>query len=99
MPESLNSFPACQIASTKKAGFSHQKIADELGLKAKSTVQSVYNSYHRHNSFFSKQFSGRPPKFFKKLVYFSKKHLFKILKPTSEKKGESRRAQRIATFV
>ena len=43
MPAPLNSFLACQIVTLKNAGFSYQKIADELGLTAKSTAQSVIN--------------------------------------------------------
>ena len=43
----LNSFLACQIVTLKNAGLSNQKIADELGLKAKSTAQSVYKRYIR----------------------------------------------------
>ena len=39
MPAPLDTFIACQIVTLKKAGFSYQKIADELGLKTKSTGQ------------------------------------------------------------
>ena len=48
MPAPLNSFIACQIVTLKKAGFSYQKIADELGLKAKSTTQSVFRRYNKN---------------------------------------------------
>ena len=48
MPAPLNSFLACQIVTLKNAGLSYQKIADELGLKAKSTAQSVYKRYIRN---------------------------------------------------
>ena len=33
---------ACQIVTLKNAGLSYQKIADELGLKAKSTAQQLF---------------------------------------------------------
>ena len=62
MPAPLNSFLACQIATLKNAGRSYQKIADELGLKGKSTAQSVYKSYIRNNSYLSKKSTGQPPK-------------------------------------
>ena len=39
MTAPLDTFIACQIVTLKKAGFSYQKTADELGLKAKSTGQ------------------------------------------------------------
>ena len=43
MPAPLNSFLARQIVTLENAGLSHQKTDDELGLKAKSTAQSVLN--------------------------------------------------------
>ena len=54
MPAPLNSFLACQIVTLKNAGLSYQKIADELGLKAKSTAQSVYKRFIRNNSYLPK---------------------------------------------
>ena len=55
MPAPLNSFLACQIVTLKDTGLSYQKIADEPGLKAKSTAQSVYKRYIRNNSYLSKK--------------------------------------------
>ena len=46
----------------KNAGPSYQKIAGELGLKAKSTAQSVYKRSIRNNSYLPKKSTGRPPK-------------------------------------
>ena len=54
MPTTLNSFLACQIFTLKNAGLSYQNIADELGLKAKSTAQSFYKRYIR-NKFFAEK--------------------------------------------
>ena len=65
MPAPLNSFIACQIVTLKKAGFSYQKIADELGLKAKSTTQSVFRRYNKNKRtkvIYQKKSTGRPPK-------------------------------------
>ena len=62
MPTPLNSFLACQIVTLKNAGLSYQKIAEELGLKAKSTAQSVYKCYIRKNCYVPKKSTGRPPK-------------------------------------
>ena len=53
MPAPVKSFLACQIVTLHMEGFS--KIADELGLKANSTTQSVYNFYHRNDSFLPKK--------------------------------------------
>ena len=50
MPAPVNSFLACKNVTLKNAGLSYQKIADELGLNAKSTAQSVYKRYIRNNS-------------------------------------------------
>ena len=47
MPAPLDSFIACQIVTLKKAGFSYQEIAEKLGLKAKSTAQSVFRRYNK----------------------------------------------------
>ena len=71
MPAPLNSFLACQIATLKNTSLSYQKIADELGLKAKSAAQSVYKRYIRNNSYLPKKSTGRPPK-------LSEKNLEKI---------------------
>ena len=57
-----NSRVSLHEAPTKNAGLSHQKIADELGLKAKSTAQSVYKRYIRNNSYLPKKSTHRPPK-------------------------------------
>ena len=54
MPAPLDSFIACQTVTLKKAGFSYQKIADELGLKAKSTAQSVFRRYNKNKLFTKK---------------------------------------------
>ena len=54
MPAPLKSFLACQIVTLKNAGLSYQKIADELGLKAQSTAQSVYKRYIRNNTRYEK---------------------------------------------
>ena len=54
MPAPLDSFIACQIVMLKKAGFSYQKNAVELGLKAKSTAQSVYRCYNKNKSYLPK---------------------------------------------
>ena len=51
MPAPLDSFIACQTDTLKKAGFPYQKIADELGLKAKSTAQSVFRRYNKNKSY------------------------------------------------
>ena len=61
MPAPLNSFPACQIVTLKNAGLSYQKIANELGLKAKSAAQSVHKRYIRNNSYLPKKSTGQPP--------------------------------------
>ena len=66
MPAPLNSFLAYQIYTLKNAGLSYRKNADELGLKAKSTAQSVYERYIRNNSYLPKKSTGRPPKLSKK---------------------------------
>ena len=58
----LNSFLACKIVTLKNAGLCYQKNADELGLKAKSTAQSVYKRYIRNNSYLPKKSTGQPPK-------------------------------------
>ena len=50
-----NSRVSLHEAPTKNAGLSYQKIADELGLKAKSTAQSVYKRYIRNNSYLPKK--------------------------------------------
>ena len=55
MPAHLDSFIACQIVTLKKAGFSYQKIADELFLKAKSTAQSVFRRYNKNKSYLPKK--------------------------------------------
>ena len=55
MPAPLDSFIACQNVTWKKAGFSYQKIADELGLKAKSTAQSVFRRYNKNKSYLPKK--------------------------------------------
>ena len=60
MPAPLNSFLACQIVTLKNAGLSCQKIADKIGLKVKSTAQSVYERYNRNNSYLPKKSTGRP---------------------------------------
>ena len=62
MPAPLNSFLARQIVTLKNAGLSHQKTDDELGLKAKSTAQSVYKRYIRTKSYLPKKSTSRPPK-------------------------------------
>ena len=62
MPAPLDSFIACRIVTLKKAGFSYQKIADELGLRAKSTAQSVFRRYNKNKSYLPKKSTGRPPK-------------------------------------
>ena len=62
MPALLNSFLPCQIVTLKNAGLSYQKNADELGLKAKSTAQSVYKRYIRNKSNLPKISTGQPPK-------------------------------------
>ena len=67
MPAPLDSFIACQIVTLKKAGFSYQKIADELGLKAKSTAQSVFRRYNKNKSYLPKKSTGRPPKLSEKI--------------------------------
>ena len=54
MPAPLDSFIACQIVTLKEAGFSYQKIADELGLKAKSTAQSVFRRFNKNKLFTKK---------------------------------------------
>ena len=61
MPEPLNSFLVCQIVTLKNTCLSYQKIAEELGLKAKSTAQSVYKRYLRNNSYLTKKSTGQPP--------------------------------------
>ena len=62
MPAPFDSFVARQIVTLKKAGFLYQKIADELGLKAKSTAQSVFGRYNKNKSYLPKNSTGRPPK-------------------------------------
>ena len=62
MPAPLDSLIACQIVTLKKAGFSYQKIADELCLKAKSTARSVFERYNKNKSYLPKKSTGRPPK-------------------------------------
>ena len=62
MPAPLNSFLACKIVTLKNTGISCQKIADELGLKAKSTAQSVYKRNIRNNTYMPKKSTVRPPK-------------------------------------
>ena len=54
MPAPLDSFIGCQLVTLKKAGFSYQKIADELGLKAKTTAQSVFRRYNKNKSYLPK---------------------------------------------
>ena len=66
MPVPLDSFITCQIVTLKKAGFSYQKIADELGFKAKSTAQSGFRRYNKNKSYLPKKSTGRPPKYSKK---------------------------------
>ena len=58
MPAPLISFLACQIVKLKNAGLS---FADGLGLKVKSTAQSVYKRYIRNNRYLPKKSTGRPP--------------------------------------
>ena len=64
MPAPLDSFIACQIVTLKKAGFSYQKIADELDLKAKSTAQSVFGQ--QKQKLFTKKFHWTSSKFIRK---------------------------------
>ena len=66
MPAPLDSFIASQIVTLKEAGVSDQKIADNLGLKAKSTAQSVFRRYNKNKSYLPKKSTGRPPKLSKK---------------------------------
>ena len=66
MPAPLNSFLACRIATLKNAGLSYQIIADELGLRAKSTAQSVYKRYIRNNSSFAQKINWSATKIVRK---------------------------------
>ena len=61
MPAPIDSFIAYQFVTLKKAGFSYQKIADELGWKAKSTAHSVFRRYNKNKSYLPKKSTGRPP--------------------------------------
>ena len=54
MPAQKDSFIDCQIVTLEKAGFLYQKIADELGLKAKSMAQSVFRRYNKNKSYLPK---------------------------------------------
>ena len=54
MPAPLDSFIGCQLVTLKKAGFSYKKIADELGLKTKTTAQSVFRRYNKNKSYLQK---------------------------------------------
>ena len=62
MPAPLNHFLDCQIVTLKNTGLPYHQNADELGLKAKSTAQSVYKRYIRNKSYLPKQSTGRPLK-------------------------------------
>ena len=55
MPAPFDYFIPCQIVTLKKAGFSYRKYADELGLKAKSTAQSVFRRYNKNKSYLFKK--------------------------------------------
>ena len=55
MPAPFDSFIPCQIVTLKKAGFSYQQYADEIGLKAKSTAQSVFRRYNKNKSYLPKK--------------------------------------------
>ena len=82
MPEPLDSFISCQIVTLKTAGFSYQKIADELGLKAKSTAQSVFRRYNKNKNNLPKKSTGRPPKLSEKTQRKLVKDVFKYPKTT-----------------
>ena len=66
MPAPFDSFIPCQIVTLKKARFSYQKYADELGLKTKSTAQSVLRRYNKNKRFLPKKGTGRLPKLLEK---------------------------------
>ena len=83
MPAPFDSFIACQIVTLEKAGFSYQKIADELGLK--STAQSVFRGYNKNKSFFTKKSTGRPPKSSEKTQRKLVKDVLKDPKTTLER--------------
>ena len=85
MPASLNSFLACQIVTLKNAGLSNQKNADELGLEAKSTAQSVYYRYIRNNSYLPEKSTGRSPKLSEKTVKKLVRDVLKDPKTSLEK--------------
>ena len=85
MPAPLDSFIACQIVTLKEAGFSYQKIADELGLKAKSTAHSNFRRYNKNKFFNQKNPTGRPPKLSEKTQRKLVKDVLKDPKTTLER--------------
>ena len=85
MPAPLDSFIACQIVTLKKAGFSYQKIADELGLRAKSTAQSVFRRYNKNKRYLPKKSTGRLPKLSEKTQRKLVKDVLKDPKTTLER--------------
>ena len=85
MPAPLDSFIACQIVTLKKAGFSYQKIANELGLKAKSTAQSVFRRYSKNKRYVPKKSTGRPPKLSEKTLKKMVKDVLKDPKTSLER--------------
>ena len=85
MPAPLDSFIACQIITLKKEGFSYQKIADELGLKAKSTAQSVFRRYNKNKSYLPNKSTRRPPKLSEKTQRQLDKDVLKDPKTTLER--------------
>ena len=71
----------------KKAGFSYQKVADELGLKAKPTAQSVFRRYNKNKSYLPKKSTGPPPKLSRKTQRKLVKDVLKDHKTTLERIG------------
>lgn len=62
MVKALDHFTVCQIITLRKLNFSYKKIADQLGLKNRSTAQAAVRRVQKTGSFYPKKSTGRRPK-------------------------------------
>ena len=62
MVELLDSYVVCKIVTLREMGLSYKEIKEKLGLKSRSTAQTVYQRFLRTNSYVAKKPPGRSEK-------------------------------------